>query len=374
VGDLVERTAEDSVMLDVYCRETGSRSDRELFWAGDGIQVWIQLLMHLFRNRARDVVVLDEPDLYLHADLQRRLVRLLESMEAQTIAASHSAEVLVEAPPASVIWVSRERRRAVRAPSKRVASELTAAMGSQFNLRLARALRARAVVFIEGDDMRLLRNIAATVGASKVASEVGIVSIPIRGFSNWEHVGPFSWLLTDLLEQAVQTMVILDRDYRSEGQIRAVEQRLRDAGVHAHVWRRKELESYFLDPAAIARRGRADRTAVQAELVRAAGTRKEEVFAQILAERLKTEVRADRHMTQVTQDARQEFETRWAKEADRPFLCNAKQVISDLNRWLQDNGHKTVSARTLSSALRLDEVPEEMAETLRRTEDLVIPN
>jgi hypothetical protein len=93
VGEVVSRMSSDGYVLDVFCRESARRTERELFWAGDGVQVWIQLLLHLFRNRDRDVIVLDEPDLYLHADLQRRLVRIMESLPAQTIAASHSAEV-----------------------------------------------------------------------------------------------------------------------------------------------------------------------------------------------------------------------------------------------------------------------------------------
>jgi predicted ATP-dependent endonuclease of OLD family len=374
VRDLVERTTDEGVLLDVFCREAGSKSDRELFWAGDGIQVWIQLLMHLFRSRDRGVIVLDEPDLYLHADLQRRLVRLLESMDAQTIAASHSAEVLVEAPPASVVWVSRARRRAVRAPSERIASDLSAAMGSQFNLRLARALRAKAVLFVEGDDMRVLRNLAATLGVGAVAGEVGVVTIPIRGFSNWEHVEPFSWLLTDLLEQAVQTMVVLDRDYRSDSQIADVEHRLRDVGVRPHVWRRKELESYLLVPTAIARRSGALVAEIEACLAGAADARKEEVAAQVVAERIRTEVTGKRHMTQVMSEARTDFEAQWQDVSNRVFLCNAKQVIADVNRWLQAEGHKTVSARALSGALRRDEIPYEMAKVLCDAEELLEPS
>jgi AAA domain, putative AbiEii toxin, Type IV TA system/AAA ATPase domain len=370
VRDVVQRNTDDGVLLDVFCSESGSRTEKELFWAGDGVQVWIQLLMHLFRSRERDVIVLDEPDLYLHADLQRRLVRLLESLDAQTIAASHSAEVLVEAPPASVTWISRDRRRAVRAPSERVASDLTAAIGSQFNLRLARALRARAVLFVEGDDMRVLRNVASTLGATKMAGEVGLVTIPLRGFSNWEHVEPFSWLLTDLLERAVRTMVILDRDFRSDDQVTAVEDRLRRADVSVHVWRRKELESYLLVASAIARRSGSDEASVQRQLLAFAENRKEEVFAQILAERLKTEVSATNHMTQVTQDARRDFDQRWAVASDRPHLCKAKAVLSDLNAWLQTSGHKTVSARTLSTTLKPGEVPWEMTEVIRQAEEL----
>ena len=240
VGDLVEHLEDDGVFLDVYCRETGSRSDRELFWAGDGIQVWIQLLMHLFLSQDRETLILDEPDLYLHADLQRRLVRLLESIQSQTIAASHSAEVLVEAPPASVTWIARERRTAIRAPTEKVASELSVAIGSQFNLRLARALRAKGVLFVEGDDMRVVRNLASTLGADRVANENGLIPIPLQGFTNWAHVEPFSWLVDHLLEGSVAVMVVLDRDYHVTSQVRAVERRLRAVKVKPHVWRRKD--------------------------------------------------------------------------------------------------------------------------------------
>jgi hypothetical protein len=370
VGDLVERTTDDGVVLDVFCREVGAHSERELFWAGDGVQVWIQLLAHLFRNQARDALILDEPDLYLHADLQRRLVRILESLDVQTIAASHSAEVLVESPPESVVWISRDRRRAVRSPSEKVASELSASIGSHFNLRLARALRANAVLFVEGDDMRMLRNLGTTTGATRVAAELGIVTIPLRGFSNWQHVEPFAWLLEELLERSVQTMVVLDRDYRVDEQVADVEQRLRDVGVTPHVWKRKELENYLLVPTAIARRSGASVADVTATLDRAAADRKEQVFARVLAERLPLEVPRGRAVTTITEDSRSDFDRSWASVERRPHLCNAKELLSDLNRFLQSHGHRTVSARTLSSGLRRDEIDDEVAEVLYRADEL----
>ena len=68
------------MILDLYYTEAGRRTEKELVWAGDGVQIWLQLLLHVFRLRERDVVVLDEPDVFLHPDLQRRLVWLLESL------------------------------------------------------------------------------------------------------------------------------------------------------------------------------------------------------------------------------------------------------------------------------------------------------
>src|SRR2546429_3340765 len=89
------------------------------------IQIWLQLLLHVFRLRERDVVVLDEPDVFLHPDLQRRLVRLLDSLPGQTITATHSSEVLVEAAPESVIWVDKWRRNSVSSPDETQLTDLT---------------------------------------------------------------------------------------------------------------------------------------------------------------------------------------------------------------------------------------------------------
>jgi predicted ATP-dependent endonuclease of OLD family len=217
-----------------------------------------------------DTIILDEPDLYLHADLQRRLVRLLESLPSRTIAASHSAELLTEAAPRAVTWIAKERRRAVRAPDERLLGQLSDAIGSQFNLRLARTLRARAVLFVEGEDMSVLRHIARTLGATELTRETALVTVPLRGFSNWKHVEPFSWLVQDLLEDSVSVMVVLDQDYRTSRQCEQVQAGLREVKVSCHVWRRKELESYLLVPTVIPRLSGADSEAVQEALIECA--------------------------------------------------------------------------------------------------------
>src|SRR5207253_782344 len=102
IRDLDQHRGDKNMILDLYYTEVGRRSEKELVWAGDGMQIWLQLLLHVFRLRDRDVILLDEPDVFLHPDLQRRLVWLLESLPGQTITATHSSEVLVEAAPESV--------------------------------------------------------------------------------------------------------------------------------------------------------------------------------------------------------------------------------------------------------------------------------
>jgi energy-coupling factor transporter ATP-binding protein EcfA2 len=370
IRDLVTRQGDKGRLLDLFCTEHGSHSDRELFWIGDGMQVWLQLLAHLYRAQSHDTIILDEPDLYLHADLQRRLIRLLESLDVQTIAASHSAELLTEAAPRAVTWIAKERRQAVRAPDERLLGQLSDAIGSQFNLRLARTLRARAVLFVEGDDLSMLRHIARTLGAGEFTRETALVTVPLRGFSNWEHVEPFSWLLRDLLEDSVRVLVILDRDYRTPKQCEAVRTRLRDVGVDCHVWHRKELESYLLEPAVIGRIVGATTEVVRAAVLECAEEQKAAVFARQLAERTATEVTARRHAVNITEAHQRDFDKAWRSTEERPYLCNAKTLLASLNRWLTSNGYVAVGADQIARKMTADEIPEEMGEVINTAEAL----
>jgi AAA domain, putative AbiEii toxin, Type IV TA system len=369
---LSSHMGEKELELDLYYRETGIRSDREVFWAGDGVQVWLQLLLHAFRLRDASTLVLDEPDVFLHADLQRRLVRLLESLGGQTITATHSPEILAEASPESVIWVDKTRRRGVRAPKQSILWELSESLGSQFNLRLARALRSKAVLFVEGDDLKILRNIAETIGAHHVAAEVGIAVVPLYGFTNWKHLQPFAWLAKDLLEGSVSIFAILDRDYRSPESAARLVSDLGAVGVEGHVWERKELESYLLHPAAIARSSGAPRGVIEAEISDAVEGMKGAVFARRLDERQRELISAGKDRVNITEDFQREFDTAWSNATQRLALCPPKEIISWLNGKIEKLGKRSISARKLSKALRASEVPNEMVQVLLKVEDATI--
>lgn len=103
--------------ISVFYREPGSRAPKELSWSGDGLQIFIQLLWHLYGPRDAATVVLDEPEVYLHPTLQKRLVALLNSLPAQIVIASHSANILNAAPQDCILHVDRRRNLAVRTDS-----------------------------------------------------------------------------------------------------------------------------------------------------------------------------------------------------------------------------------------------------------------
>ncbi len=357
--------------LDLYYEEVGSRVQKEAYWAGDGIQVWLQLLLHLLRVRNCGTVVLDEPDVYLHPDLQRRLVRLLDSLPQQFVTATHSAELLSEAAGDRIIWVDKSRRKAVRAPSDDMMADLSRAIGSQFNLRLARALRSKAVLFVEGDDMKIIRMLARTMGAANVASETGMAQVPLRGFDNWERVEPFEWLVNSLLEKSVRVMVVLDRDYRSTETNAAIIDRFRGIGIRAHIWRRTELENYLLVPSAVARLTGASEQWVQGTLGEIAESLRHEIEARVLATRHLETGGPRKHIKSVAVDVLGELEEAWAQESNRLDLCPGKDVLSRLSKALQETKYRSISPRLLAGEMTRGEIPHEVVSVIDMAQDLV---
>ena len=346
--------------IDVFVRERGDRTPKELFWVGDGMQIFVQILTHLWRLRSADVVILDEPDLYLHADLQRRLVRLLDSTAAQTITATHSSEMLAEASSESVVWVDKTRSRAIRRPKAASLQDLSTQIGSSFNLRLATALRARTVVFVEGDDMSIIRELAKTTGANHLAGERNCAVIEIKGFSNWVRVEPFKWFVSDFLDDSVDVFVLLDRDYRTDADVGEVRSTLEAIGIHAHIWHRKELENYLLDPAALARASNTSPSYISSQLESITDAMTENVLGQFAEKRHFSSPAGSKDMARTISETNTELRPRAEDPEWRLHRYPAKTILNALNKTLQQAGHTTVSTKYLARQLRPSEIPDEM--------------
>ena len=364
LGDLRRSYGAPRAALDLFYKEIGSKAEKEICWVGDGMQIWVQLLLHLYRLRELDVIVLDEPDVFLHADLQRRLVSLLESLDAQVITATHSAEVLAEVEPKSVIWVSKNRTRAVRVPNDEVLFKLSESLGTQFNLRLARTLRARCVFFVEGKDILLLRAVAKTVGATSFAQEAGLVPVPLEGFDRWEHVEAFKWLSETVLDSSVTTHVVLDRDYRDSGTVSDVEDRLGQVGIVPHVWEAHGFESYLVQPAVVSRLSGAEVDWVRAQVAEIADGFEDDFYSGVTVAMMRRYKSQKIDAGTVAKRAKQEADKRWRVATDRPLICPGKELISELNTRLQSDGFKVVTARSLAGGLTALEVPAEVRDLL----------
>jgi AAA domain, putative AbiEii toxin, Type IV TA system len=354
--------------INLFYRDEMAPAWKEIVWAGDGFQVFVQELFHLYRLREANVVVLDEPDIYLHADLQRRLVQAALSSQAQLILATHSAEIAAEVGTSAIVWMDRTRSQAIRAPSDDALSRLSGSIGSQFNLRLARVLRARLTLFVEGDDAVHLKQIARTIGCLAVANERDLAIVPIEG-RDWKRLEGLAWLNQHLFAGSIQALLVVDRDYHSAESIEELRTTLHEWGVALRVWERKELESYLLSPALIARVSGAAAEDVTSLLDHIAVPMYEEVLFQHVAT-WKQDFPEDRHLSdsQVAEKFGEYLSKAWEDPSGRLWRCPAKECLAALNRELERHDGKTVSFDVLVRQMRASEVPSEVVDLLRYVE------
>jgi len=349
--------------LDLFVTETSTGKEKEIYWLGDGLQIWLQVLLHIWLNSDVETLILDEPDVFLHPDLQRRLISILDDVDKQVVLATHAPEIVGEANKDAVVWVDRTRRRSRRAGEPLVLQKLNAVLGSGFNLGLARALRSRVALFVEGEDMKVLRNVARAVGAESLRNERNLAVIRLGGFSNWHQVEPFAWLSRDLLGNAVKIYVLLDRDYRDDANIDALRDTLKGSDVHVHVWHRKEIESYLLVPEAIARASGLEVGVVEQLMETAIQSLRLDAQASFISRRQQDAKRGIDFKT-IALAALPEFERAWNEPRERIKLVPPKDALAAIAREAQALGARPVSARSISAAIRGNEVEEEMSRVL----------
>ena len=173
--------------LSMFCLE--DRMTRELYWAGFGFQVWSQLLTHLSRAAQSSLLVIDEPEVYLHPDVQRKLVGIMRELGPDVLIATHSTEMIAEAEPGDIVIVDKHRPILERVRDTKGVQRVMDAVGSVQNITLTALARNRHVLFVEGDgDFRLLRRLARRLGLGELAAGVGITPLQSGGFGSWRRI------------------------------------------------------------------------------------------------------------------------------------------------------------------------------------------
>jgi hypothetical protein len=353
--------------LDLFYHEPHSRVPKELIWAGDGIQVWLQILYHVFRTRDCDTLVLDEPEVFLHPDLQRRLVALLDHTGKQVIMATHSAEIAAEVDPGLVALVDRSASTARRAESNAQLETLGQAIGSGFNLRLAKALHVSNVILVESREIRILRLFAKEIGLARLAAESSSAIIPLGSFTSWDHLPALAYLTKDLLAGAASITVVVNRNHHTDAQAARLTQTLLEAGITCHVWGRKEFESYIITPEVISRVSGATVSEVERLLERCAEKQRYRMEAQFVANSTQ-EGPTEEDVASVAEQAHVRFGHDWVMSSHRWHMVNTGELMSTLNGFLSSGGWQTVSAFTLAQAHQADEIAAEMTVLLRSFE------
>lgn len=366
-----------SGQLRMFCRE--DRLTRELYWVGFGFQIWCQLLTHLSRSKGSSLVVVDEPETYLHPDMQRQLLGIARDLGCDILLATHSSEIMSEADPTEIIIVDKQKRAGERLRDVVGVQRALDAVGSAQNLTLTSLARSRRVLFVEGvDDFRLLRRFARRLGLQELASGAGIVPLPSGGFGSWSRVTTLAAGIAEALGSPLAIAAIYDRDYFCNEQITEVVEALSRNLKLAHVHTRKEIENYLLIPSALGRaldRALSERAAreevspgpgaeIEPLLTHITDPMRDEVMSQLVTKRSEKLKNTGRDPADIMKETIAEFNRGWNDLASRLTIVPGKEVLGKLRAYLQEHLGVSLTDARIVDAIHRDEIPEDLRDLL----------
>ena len=333
------------------------------------------MLTHVIQSEGVSLFLIDEPDIYLHADLQRQLLGLLRNLGPDILLATHSTEIITEAEPDDIILINKRRSSARRIKHPSELMEVFALLGSNLNPILTQLAKTKRVLFVEGKDFQVLGRFATKLGHIAVGARSDFAVVPVDGF-NPDRIRSLKHGMETTLGGKIKAAAILDRDFRSDKERASIESSCRIFCDMARVLDRKEIENYLLIPAAIDRAAavrvadRSRRTGRQMAyepqseeiLTTFAEDKRNYVVAQTLANHRRFEriESPGTDETVVSEAALAGFEMNWQTLSGRLCLIPGKDALSAVNQKLQQLYAVSVTPTGIIDSINRDEIPQDL--------------
>lgn len=265
--ELVESTWEN---LYVYPVETSLCSDSlgpqlsffirvnsfyaEIAWMGHGLQMWLQTMWFISQCQSNAIVVLDEPDVYMHADLQRKLLRLISPMFLQLIVATHSLEIIEEVTPDCIVPIDSSKLKIVPIESESSLLFVSKLLGSPFNIDLARMFIANKFIIWQGDDVtrKILSSFQSVLYPKDLYPLINLPKAYINDWSDFEKVSAVSELFAQN-DMNIEVFCLLNSGYHILEEINEIKDKAIERNVNIHILNKNEIENYAISADAIFR-------------------------------------------------------------------------------------------------------------------------
>ncbi len=246
----------DETGADIIAQYRHSPGEKELdiASAGSGFQQVLMLLTFL-HTRPASVLLIDEPDAHLHVILQDAIYSELRSvameMHSQLIIATHSEVIINSVEPRELFAMFNGPRPIADDKEQAI---LMQSLSILSNLDIVMAKSAQGILYVEGHtDIAILREWARILNHKAYdlltkslfwKPTVWESRIGARGVQSREH-----YAALQLVNPSIPGLQLLDGDDRME----VNETPISGAGLQRIRWKRYEIESYLVHPAALRR-------------------------------------------------------------------------------------------------------------------------
>lgn len=218
----------------------------EIALAGQGLQIWLQILTHLTRLSEYPVLILDEPEIFLHPEKQNDLIQLIQDYYPGTaIIATHSTELMSNVDITHIIHVQKDTTKAkVRKASDLHALEtIRRSIGSSINLYASQFEDIDCLLFTEHKvDYDIVMTFASHFKINKKTQ-----NIRLSGSLQWKNYVHYQVAYNTFFGKDVECSILLDKDYYPPDFHESIINHLQSKNVKITFTPGKEIENLFLE-------------------------------------------------------------------------------------------------------------------------------
>ena len=331
---------------------------------GHGLQMWLQIIWFLIRCNENDTIILDEPDVYLHADIQRKIIRILKGKYSQVILATHSIEIISEVEPENILIINRNQRKSKYATNSPIVQEIVSQLGSIQNLELIRLWSSKRFIILEGDsdDLKFLKIFQDCIFNQIEIPFDNLPNSHISGWGGWQRViGSYQVISKN---QEINCYCILDSDYHTEEEINNRYLEALKYGINLHIWSSKEIENYLIIDSVIKRFIKKKSgfdvplSVIQDKLEELCEEFKNKIFDSYATE-IQNRTKGLAAST-ANKNAREIMKKSWTTLENRIKRVPGKIFISALSRWTKEKYNVSINKFALAAEIRENEIDSEV--------------
>ena len=335
---------------------------------GSGIQMWLQIMWFLARSKNCDVIILDEPDVYMHSDMQRKLLEIVKTNFPQVIIATHSLEIISRVDPEFILEINKKDKTMRYATDSASAQKIIDDIGGVQNLALLKLGRSRKCLFVEGKDVPLLNQFNECL----YGKQLDLPTIPFGGFNNIPRVYGTANLFFNETTNQIKCFALADKDYRDERIINKVYEDAKREHVNLHVWSKKEIENYLLVPKILYKFIPSDFNLAYDDFLQLLNdlleTQKDAVFDSYSSQyRNDCKALSNGQQWEVAtcnQHAREYLTQHWINLENKLSLIGGKDFLSFINGYFKEHFNVSLSVKKILQKFTPSSVPKEISDFL----------
>ena len=338
-----------------------ARFPGEIGVMGSGLQMWLQIIWFICRSKNAETIILDEPDVYMHPDLQIRLLHMVMGFCKQVIIATHSVEIISEVSPKNIVMVDKNSRKMRYANSLKAVQNIVDNIGGVQNLALIRIGLRKKCLFVEGKDIKILSKLYEIAYPENDNIFQSLPVIEIHGFTNLSETFGASNLFYQETGGQIQSVCILDRDYYPDEILKDKQEKAKENHLILHIWNKKEIENYLLVPNALFRITGQPEDCLDVFMGKLDGLLEEEKdsITDQLAQHI-FEADRSKSMSTCNAEARVVMKSRWITIEDKLSLVSGKYMIRRINEWMRKEYQVNCSRTEIINNLLPSEINEEI--------------